>query len=150
MCCYLGEIADFKPYNQWCMYCSTQKRCDAYEARPAPCRSFRCHYLTGDLDEQWRPNRCGLVVSAHPQEKRITILVDPNQPLRWQESPHLEQIVAWSRSSAVTVMVGHRAFAVTPQRIEDLGEVAPDETILTHEEMLKSGATRFVSLRTKK
>lgn len=140
----------FKPYNQWCVSCSTHQRCDRYDTRPALCRQFECHYLLSDLGEQWRPNHCGLIVSFHANPNRISILVDPEQPLRWREMPYIAQIMRWSQGYAVTVMVATEAFAVYPDRIEALGEVAEDETIVTQEQMLASGAVRFASKRMKK
>jgi hypothetical protein len=150
MCCHLGEIPDFKPYNQWCVACSSHQRCDRYDTRPTPCRQFECYFLTSDLGEAWRPNQCGLVLSVHADPERLTILVDPEKPLRWRESPYIEQILQWSLQCAVSIMVGNAAFAVYPDRIETLGEVGEDETIVTTELHYAQSGRRFLSKRMKK
>jgi len=129
MCCYLGEIPDFKPYNQWCHQCSSRLRCDDYEARPSPCRQFNCVYVRSMLGTEWYPMRSHMVVSAHDNPKRMTVLVDPETPMVWQETAYFPKLQAWARECPVTVMVGLHAFAVYPDRLEDLGELAEGEQV---------------------
>ncbi len=148
LCCHLGEIVDFKPYNQWCQHCSTQRRCDIYESRPALCRQFYCLYVRGKLAEHWNPLLSHMVVSQHQDPERITVLVDPEAPLIWRESPYLPELQALARTQPVTVMVDTQAFAVYSQRIEDLGELAKDEQIEITE--IKTNIVhRFTQHRTK-
>lgn len=150
LCCKLGEIPDFKPYNAWCQFCSTHQGCDAYDARPAPCRDFYCHYLTSDLGEEWRPSTCGMVVSVHAGEpSRLTVSVDPDRPERWREEPYLAQIMHWSRQGAVTIMVGDAAYAAYPDRIEPLGTIDDAHTILITEQQTAQG-TRYLATRVRK
>jgi hypothetical protein len=139
MCCHLGEIPGFKPYNQWCQYCSSQRGCDIYETRPQACRTFFCHYLISDLGEEWAPPTCGMVVAGQDNPPRLTILVDPERPDIWREAPYFSQIRFWSQHGAVTVMIGDQAYAVTPQRIEDLGLLTPEYTIEITEQETISG-----------
>lgn len=134
LCCKLGEIPGLKPYNAWCRFCSTQAGCDAYDARPQPCRDFYCHYLTSDLSEDWRPRTCGMVVSAYANPPRLTVSVDPDMPPRWRDSPYLEQIQHWAHHGAVTVMEGLMAYAAYPDRIEPLGEITDDYQLVIIEE----------------
>lgn len=139
MCCYLGEIIDFKPYNQWCTHCSTRRRCDAYDSRPSACRQFFCAYIQSDLGEEWYPPRSHMVVSLHLNPKRMTVLVDPETPLVWQEAHYFQQLQAWAHHHPVTVMVDQHAFAVYPQRVEDLGEVSEGKRIEITETETTSG-----------
>lgn len=63
VCCKVLGIAELdKPVHTVCVNCSTGKRCDAYEARPASCRRFNCVWLTNDtLPDDLKPDRCGIV-----------------------------------------------------------------------------------------
>jgi hypothetical protein len=146
MCCKLGEIPDFKPFNQWCQYCSTRHGCDIYPNRPQPCRDFFCHYLLSDLGEEWRPLTCGMVVSTYSGPQRLTVSVDPERPALWNASPYLEQIMHWATQGAVTVMVGHHAHAVYPDRVEDLGEIDEEFALVITEQVTPAG-TRYLSRR---
>lgn len=139
LCCHLGEIVDFKPYNQWCQHCSTRRKCDSYEARPTLCREFHCLYLRGGLGEHWYPLMSHMIVSLHPNPKRITVLVDPEAPLIWREAPYLAELQSLARTQPVTVMVETRAYAVYPDRIEDLGTLAAGEQVEITE--LRAGDT---------
>ncbi len=139
MCCYLGEIPDFKPYNIWCTHCPTQQRCDAYETRPKPCRDFFCHYLLSDLGEEWRPTHCHMVISTRPNPNHLLVSVDPIYPEIWRESPYLQQITHWANQGPVIVMVGLRSYAIYPNRIDDLGTLAEDEQLeILEQQMLQS------------
>lgn len=150
MCCYLGEIEGFKPYNQWCSACSTQTRCDRYDTRPTPCRQFQCLYTMSDLPEAWYPPVSHMVVSRHSTPARMTVLVDPETPLIWREGAYLSQLQAWAVEAPVTVMVGLAAFAVYPNRIEALGEITPEYSIAIHEQQLASGERRYQLERVRK
>lgn len=134
LCCKLGEIPDFKPYNRWCTHCSTRARCDIYPTRPQPCRDFHCHYVLSDLPPHWAPMACGMVVDAKEGPPlRLTILVDPDRPPRWQEPLYLAQIQHWAMAGAVTLMVGDMAYAAYPDGIEPLGELTPAHTLVITE-----------------
>jgi hypothetical protein len=42
----------------------TGRGCRIYDSRPAPCRGFYCGWrLLPDLDEDWRPDRCGVLIT---------------------------------------------------------------------------------------
>lgn len=129
LCCHLGEIVGFKPYNQWCTHCSTHQRCDIYESRPTLCRTFHCQYLLGTLGDHWYPLTSHMIVSLHTAHSRMTVLVDPEAPLIWREAPYLAELQSWASAHPVSVMVERRVFAVYPNHIEDLGELAADERI---------------------
>lgn len=50
----------------------TEAGCSAYEERPPVCRTFRCLWLMGWGEEDWRPDRLGVMVTmlAHPAAAR--------------------------------------------------------------------------------
>lgn len=41
--------------------------CAIYTHRPASCRSWSCHYLLSDWPDDFRPDRCGVVVDPTPE-----------------------------------------------------------------------------------
>lgn len=147
MCCHLGEIVDFKPYNQWCQHCSTHQGCDIYETRPILCRQFYCAYMQRELGEEWYPLRSHMVVSLHREPKRMTVLVDPETPMVWQEARYFRQLQAWAQHYPVTVMVHQRAFAVYPQHVEDLGELGEGQRIEITETETMSGIRYRMHIR---
>lgn len=62
-CCKTHKIPEiFKPARTWCVECQIGKGCAIYEARPDPCRTFRCQWLLGGGTDADRPDRSKLVV----------------------------------------------------------------------------------------
>lgn len=139
LCCHLGEIPRFKPFNQWCAHCSSHAGCDIYETRPRPCRDFHCHYLLSDLGQEWFPKECGFIVSTYAAPPRVMISVDPATPDNWRATPYIEQLRHWSQAGAVQVQVGSRTYAVHGERIDDLGEDTPDSVLVILEERTVHG-----------
>lgn len=39
--------------------------CRIYAERPHSCKSWSCFWLTSDLPDRWKPNRCGLVINQN-------------------------------------------------------------------------------------
>jgi hypothetical protein len=87
-----------------------------------------------------------MVVSRHKNPSRMTVLVDPEAPLIWREAPYIAQLQAWAREVPVTVMVGLRAFAIYPMRVDDLGELAGGEFVEITE-ITREGRLEFVLRR---
>lgn len=149
LCCHLGEIPGFKPFNQWCQHCSTHAGCDIYATRPQPCRDFHCHYLLSDLPDSWFPKDCGFIVSTYASPPRVTVSVDPDRPVGWQASPYIEQLMHWAQVGAVNVQLGPRVFAVYPEGIEELGELDGTTELTILEQQTPQGL-RYRSMLTRK
>lgn len=146
LCCHLGEIPGFKPFNQWCVHCPSHARCDIYPSRPQPCRDFHCHYLLSDLPDAWFPNHCGFIVATYDAPPRVLVSVDPERPARWHHSPYIEQLAHWSTQGAVQVQVGPRTYAVYATGIEDLGEDTADSELVILEQRTPEGV-RYRTVR---
>ena len=59
-CCTVLEVAAIsKPGFARCP--NQEGGCSVYEQRPAPCMSYRCHWLDGQLAEDERPDLVGLI-----------------------------------------------------------------------------------------
>jgi len=62
-CCTVLEVAAIsKPGFAQCP--NQEGGCSVYEQRPAPCMSYRCHWLDGQLAEDERPDLVGLIFDS--------------------------------------------------------------------------------------
>lgn len=71
--------------------------CSIYESRPARCRDFHCLWLGDeDLDEHWRPDRAGFVLSD-PAPWGLLVTCDPARPAAWRQERYESHIRQWAR-----------------------------------------------------
>ncbi len=139
MCCKVMRVPELpKEINVWCPHCVRAEGCGIYETRPGSCREFYCMYLTNEtLTPAWRPSECKFVMRFEPGGGgRLSIHVDSQRPDAWRREPYLSTFHEWSRQgienrSQVVVFVGRHVYVIVPDRVVDLGIVAPDELILT-------------------
>ena len=94
-CCTLLEVTDAgKAVNEWCKYCEAGKGCTIYDQRPQMCRSFSCAWLQGHLNDDWYPERAGIVV--HFSQDAVNVQVDPDHSDRWRQEPYFSKLSEWS------------------------------------------------------
>lgn len=143
MCCKLGTIQEVnKKDGEWCQHCSTRTRCDIYDTRPNVCRSYYCYYMLSDLSEDWRPTKAKLMVSAMA-DGAVYISVDPSRPDAWKKEPYYSMIRQWSKeASRVVVLVGLKAIAVYPDRIDELGMLDDHHTLAVVNETTPTGIVK--------
>lgn len=107
-CCTLLEVTDAgKAVNEWCQFCVAGKGCTIYDQRPQMCRSFSCAWLQGHVNDDWYPERAGMVV--HFSQDAINVQVDPAHPDRWQREPYFSKLSEWSLNGIR--MNGNRGYA---------------------------------------
>ena len=138
LCCMVPEVhALSKPLGTWCVHCKSRKRCDIYDTRPQECRDFNCGYLTlASIGEEWKPSKSKIILTAENDGNRVLALVDPARPDAWRKEPFYSQLKDWARAAAphhgqVVIRINRRAIVVLPEADVDLGEVGPEEAILT-------------------
>jgi len=149
LCCKLLEISDLqKPRGIWCSHCDPRSGCKIHGRHPDECRDFYCGYLTNaQLDERWQPARCKMVLAYDDKHApRLSVHVDPARPNIWREEPYYSQIKRWAVAAAanrgqVIVWQGRSTIAVLPDRDKDLGEVRPDQFIITSAKAGPQGTT---------
>jgi hypothetical protein len=82
-----------KPAGVLCTYCTEGSGCGIYETRPSVCRTWHCGWRTLALDDSWRPDRCGILISLTQEripshfEKRVGLkfqFVDSLQSAQWE------------------------------------------------------------------
>jgi hypothetical protein len=139
LCCKVLGVAELeKPRATWCKHCDVKAGCKIHGAHPAECRDFHCGYLTNAmLDERWAPTRSKMVLAYDEvHAPRLSVHVDPARPDAWRKEPYYSQIKRWAVAAAahrgqVIVWQGQSTIAVLPDRDKDLGEVRPDQFIIT-------------------
>ncbi|MFC0284652.1 hypothetical protein ACFFJB_13745 [Camelimonas abortus] len=146
LCCkVMGIAALAKPRGRWCPRCRPGKGCASYATRPQECRSFACLWLGGGfLGDEWRPDRCKMVLYTEHGGARLVVQTDPGAGPVWRREPWLGQIRAWAAAAAasrrqVMVMTGDVATLVLPDRDVHLGRLREGDQVIVHER-LQGGA----------
>lgn len=138
LCCKLLAIAELaKPRNVWCSHCKPGRGCLIYDSRPRDCATFHCGYLIGaDLDEEWKPSKCKIVLVPEKGVNRIVAFVDPQRPDMWRREPYYTALKRLSANAAahrgwVIVRIDRHTHVVFPDRDVDLGDLSDEETVVT-------------------
>jgi hypothetical protein len=131
LCCKVFRITEelTKPAGKWCEHCRRRKGgCSIYDARPAACRDFTCHWLDGKADDHWYPLNSKIVVRTDIDDNGTPVLdfnVDPSFPKRWREQPYYRDIKLACVFGLLNkeglfftrVVVGDNVFYVFPNRV---------------------------------
>lgn len=138
LCCKVMNVPQLEaPAGTWCRHCDAAKGCAIHATRPQVCRDFFCMYITNkNLGPEWKPSACKFVISHEANGNRLAIHVDTERPDAWQREPFLTTFRAWSEAGIrhggqVVVFVARHAYVILPDSVVDLGDVAPDDLILT-------------------
>ena len=57
-----------------CTNCISAKGCAIYGDRPQGCRDFLCGWRQLPLSEEWRPDRCEIIVMQEPDDREAGVL----------------------------------------------------------------------------
>jgi len=146
LCCKVMEVTDLaKPRGVWCENCKPGVGCNIYAQRPRECATFLCGYLTNaDLGEEWKPDKCRIILSRDMEGKRLVANVDPQRPDAWRKEPYYSKLKQWARTAArnrnlVVVTIGWRMIVVFPDRDVDLGMMSEDEHVITRQQATPNG-----------
>ena len=75
VCCELFSIKELnKPKQSMCDKC-TGTGCGIYDKRPQTCREYFCFYISENLQEEARPDRCGVLFDYNKKKNRIEALL---------------------------------------------------------------------------
>jgi hypothetical protein len=128
LCCKLLGIAELgKVPGVWCNHVADRRRCGIYADRPPSCRAYQCIWtLAAPLDERWRPDRAGFVLSTGRVDGEILVMVDQETPDAWRREPFYSQIKRMSDvfkggAPRVLVQTRGRVIVVFPEVDIDLG-----------------------------
>jgi hypothetical protein len=78
LCCTLLKVPELKKQEGVPCKFLCDKGCGIYGSRPAACRNFRCAWLNGELSEDMRPDKVGVIIERLPTGK--TVLADSAEP----------------------------------------------------------------------
>ena len=57
-----------------CANCISAKGCAIYDDRPQVCRTFLCGWRQLPLAEEWRPDRCEIIVTQEPEDRERDVV----------------------------------------------------------------------------
>ena len=120
LCCKVIGVREInKPRGRWCDHCDVSKGCSIHSISPAACKAYACRFqVDPELDENWRPSKCGLVINT--DRRRVVVNVDTSQPDAWRKEPFYSTLKRWSRTALpgwpVYVSIGDEVIAVFPDR----------------------------------
>ena len=138
LCCKVPNIPELeKPAGTLCRHCIVERGCGIHAERPTVCREYFCGYIVNkNLGPEWKPSACNFLITYEAGGSRISIYADTERPDGWRREPFLATFRAWAEvgvrhGGQVVVFIGRQVQVILPDRIVDLGPVAPDELILT-------------------
>jgi len=142
LCCKLIRVDAFdKAPGTWCAHCAPNKGggCRIYDSRPAECRDFHCAWLASPtLGEEWRPNRCKLVLRVESDGHLIAVHVDPSDPTAWRREPYFRTLKHFAVLGAgskqqVIVYIRNRVIAIFPNKEVEVGIMNPGDHLVVRE-----------------
>jgi hypothetical protein len=128
VCCQhlIVDSTDFtKPAGPLCRHCRPEAGCAIYVDRPQVCRDFHCSWRRLPLDDEWRPDRCGILLIAEPEDPARGIkeglkfhFFDGLGPVFWP--PFIE-------FAAALLSAGKAIYVSVPGRVGNYAKMLPLE-----------------------
>lgn len=135
LCCKVLRInALDKAAGQWCGHFRKGSGCTVHTMSPPECQRFQCYWtLSGELGEEWRPDRSKLVLWSNAPG-RLIVEVDPASPNAWRLQPYYAVLKAWSDRDRpmrleVLVRAAGRLWVIFPEVDIDLGPQLPGASV---------------------
>jgi hypothetical protein len=111
LCCTVLRVDELaKPAGRDCVHQRGQSGCAIHATRPEICRSYRCLWLQGGLEDDERPDATGGVVDLETTGIGLRLTIREARVGSFDSSPALQAIAERFRSSM-------------PVRITDTGDV---------------------------
>lgn len=79
--------------NKPCIFL-VNKKCSIYKNRPQVCRSFQCAWTQNLLDDDMRPDKCGIIVSIEADEfgKQYFKVIETNDKSSFETLKRIDDI----------------------------------------------------------
>lgn len=116
LCCTILRVDELeKPAGRDCVHQRGPKGCSIHATRPPICRSYRCLWLQGGLEDDERPDATGGVVDLETMGIGLRLAIREARPGRFDESPALQAIAERYRST-MPVRITDTQDVVDPDR----------------------------------
>jgi hypothetical protein len=133
LCCKMLGIPELqKPMGTWCPHVARGRGCTIYAQRPHPCRAFECLWLTTDMPDYWKPDRCKMVVAGDETGTLFSVIVDSARPEAWKAEPYYSDLKRWAgwRRWRVQVLTPGEGWIIFPEEDLFVPDRQPDDTIV--------------------
>lgn len=72
LCCKILGVAELnKKAREYCPHCEINQGCKIYQTRPKECSDFQCLWLLGEIPEDLKPNKTGVMLTDLKIELKI-------------------------------------------------------------------------------
>lgn len=90
------------------------------------------------LEDDWRPNKCKMVLRVESDGRLIAVHVDPHHPLAWRQDPYFRRIKQFAIQGAdakrrVVVYIRNRVIVVFPTKEVEVGTMNPGDQLVVRE-----------------
>lgn len=103
-CCTIMSVSEIKKRPGCECSHSGAGGCAIYADRPTGCRTFECLYLRDDMDPEFRPDRCGVVLCEVPYEDFIFAHLHPDNPDAWRKEPIASRLRQFSSAGKQIIL----------------------------------------------
>jgi hypothetical protein len=100
LCCTILRVDELaKPAGRDCIHQRGTQGCAIHATRPTICRSYRCLWLQGGLEDDERPDRTGGIVDLETTGVGLRLAIRESRRGIFDESPALQTIAERYRGS---------------------------------------------------
>ncbi|MBV9549451.1 MAG: hypothetical protein JO256_07240 [Alphaproteobacteria bacterium] len=136
----MGIVELEKPRGTWCEHALPGRGCAIYDQRPDTCRAFSCLWLLNSaLGEEWKPEKCKLVIVPDDLTKATRVYVDASSPDAWKREPYFSSLLDFMQKGLLEgrllfINVGNKNSLLLPDvnagwRLEDLGKLQEGDEV---------------------
>lgn len=98
-CCYNCKVDELnKPARTMCGNCTNG--CSIYATRPHSCKTFECAWLQGEMFDDQRPDKCGVMIENHGQFRFAMCETD-----EWKSIEHILKVYV---QKGIPVVIGSK------------------------------------------
>lgn len=120
VCCTLCYVPEFdKGEGKKCEYCG--KGCTIYESRPESCRKYECAWKKGELPDNMRPDKCGVMIEVYPL--MVAVILAPGHTLQSISKNVLLVLDEYVKAGKPVIATGQFVRlppGMTPQEAQDI------------------------------
>lgn len=86
----------------------TEDKCSIYKTRPNICQKYQCGWSQYLIDEDLRPDKCGIIVSVRTEKnEQYFELIETKENISYETYERIENTLKKLNSKIVRVRYGH-------------------------------------------